>query len=124
MLLNAISSKQPILNPCLFSIDATKFAVSLKFSIEPVSSQAPPLPIISAVNLLFFLYLLNRSTISNSFLFDGLKDLQKFTTLLSKKYKPVTARLEFVLLGFSMIFVILFFLLIVAIPYNEGFLTG
>ena len=111
-----ISSKQPILKPCLFSIDAIKLAVSLKLSIDPVSSQAPPLPIISADSLLVFLYLFKRSTISSSFLLDGFNVLQKLTTLSSKKYNPVTARLEFVFLGFYTILTILFCLLTVATP--------
>ena len=75
----------PILNPCLFSIVATKFEVLLKSIIEPVSNQAPPLPIISALNFFLFLYLFNKSTISISFLLEGFNDLLKFITLLSKK---------------------------------------
>ena len=38
--------------------------------------------------MFFFLYLFNKSTISNSFLFEGLSNLLYFTTLLSKKYIP------------------------------------
>ena len=90
----------------------------------PASSQVPPRPKNSALNLLLFLYLFNKSVISNSFLLEGLSDLLYLTTLLSKKYKPVIARLDIVYFGFSTIFVILFFLFIVATPYNEGFLTG
>ena len=59
--------------------------------MDPVSSQAPPLPKNSAFNLLFFLYFFNRSTISNSFLFEGFKFFAYLITLLSKKYNPVTA---------------------------------
>ena len=51
------------------------------------------------------------STISNSPLFDGLSFFEKFTTLLSKKYKPVTANFDLLFLGFSLIFIILFFLI-------------
>ena len=42
-----------------------------------------------------------RSIISNSFLFEGLSVLLILTTFLSKKYRPVTAKLEFVEVGFS-----------------------
>ena len=69
-------------------------------------------------------YLFNKSVISNSFLFEGLSNLLNLTTLLSKKYKPVIAKLEFVFFGFSTIFIILFFLFKVATPYSEGFFTG
>ena len=42
--------------------------------------------------------------------------MAKFTTLLSKKYKPVIARSEKYFFGFSLIFVIFWWLLIFAIP--------
>ena len=89
-----------------------------------MSSHVPPLPINSAFNFLAFLYLLSRSTISNSFLFEGFKVLLNLTTLLSKKYNPVTAKLENSFLGFSTILMILFFLFTDATPYKFGFFTG
>jgi hypothetical protein len=84
--------------------------------MDPVSSHAPPLPRNSALSFFFFLYLFNKSTISNSFLLEGLKVLLKFTTLLSKKYKPVTAKFDLEFFGFSMIELILFLALTLATP--------
>ena len=52
--------------------------------MDPVSSHAPPLPRNSALSFFFFLYLFNKSTISNSFLLEGLKVLLKFTTLANR----------------------------------------
>ena len=62
--------------------------------MEPVSSQAPPLPIKSAVNCFLVLYKFSKSTISTSPLFDGFNFFAKLTTLLSKKYSPVIAKSE------------------------------
>ena len=41
-----------------------------------------------------------------------------------KNYNPVTAKFDFVLIGFSINLVTLFFLFNVAMPYNFGLLTG
>ena len=49
------------------------------------------------------------SVISNSFLDDGFNFDAYFTTLLSKKYKPVIARSDKNFFGFSFIDNILFF---------------
>ena len=72
----------------------------------------------------FFLYLFNKSTISNSFLFEGLSDLLICITLLSKKYKPVIAKFDFEFFGFSLIEVILLLTFKLAIPKSSGLLTG
>ena len=92
--------------------------------MEPVSNQAPPLPINSAESFLFFLYLDSKSIISNSPLFEGLRSLLNSTTLLSKKYKPVTAKFDLEFFGFSFKDETLFPFFILATPYNSGLLTG
>ena len=74
-----------------------------------MSSQAPPRPIISASSLFFDLYKFRRSVISISPLLEGFNFFESSTTLLSKKYKPVTAKSETNFFGFSLIRVILFF---------------
>ena len=70
--------------------------------MEPVSSQAPPLPINSPFKFLFFKYFFRRSVISNSPLFDGFSFFEYSTTLLSKKYKPVIAKFEIFFLVFRL----------------------
>ena len=52
--------------------------------MEPVSSHAPPLPIISAESFLPNKYFLSKSVISSSFLLEGFKFLAYLMTLLSK----------------------------------------
>ncbi len=85
LLLKAISSKQAIFNPCLFSILEINCDVSKRLSALPVSSHALPLPINSTLSFLIFKYFFIKSTISNSFLFDGFSFFEKLTTFLSKK---------------------------------------
>ena len=46
----------------------------------------------------------------------ALSDLLKLITLLSKKYRPVTAKFDFEFFGFSFIEIILFFLFTLATP--------
>ena len=46
----------------------------------------------------------------------GLSFFVNSITLLSKKYKPVTAKLDFVFFGFSTSLITFFFYLIVATP--------
>ena len=74
--------------------------------------------------MFLFKYLFNKSVISSSPLFEGFNFILKSKTLLSKKYNPVTAKFDLGFFGFSIIFNTLFFLLIEATPYNEGFFTG
>ena len=50
----AISSKQPIFKPCLFSIVFTNIDASTKLSFVPKSNQQNPLPKICAFNCLLF----------------------------------------------------------------------
>ena len=90
--------------------------------MDPVSNQAPPLPINSADNFLSFKYLFNKSTISISPLFDGLSCFANLQTFLSKKYKPVIAKSEINFLGFSFMFLI-FLPITFAIPKFSGLFT-
>ena len=89
----------------------------------PASSHAAPLPSSSAFNDPFFLYNFKRSIISYSFLLDFFNFVTLLTTELSKKYKPVTAKLELIFLGFSSSLIIFLFL-IVATPNCFGLFTG
>ena len=57
-----------------------------------------------------------RSIISNSPLFEGFNFLDNSITLLSKKYQPVTAKLDLVFLGFSKRFTTFLLLFKVATP--------
>ena len=68
------------------------------------------------------MYSFNKSTISNSFLFEGLSFSAYFTTLLSKKYNPVIAKFVLGFFGFSSKLNILFPLTL-AIPNFSGLET-
>jgi len=71
---------------------------------------------------LIFKYCFSKSTISNSFLLEGLSFLEKFTAFLSKKYRPVIAKFDLFFFGFSTILIIFLFLISIT-PYFSGLLT-
>ena len=85
-----------------------KLEISSILSGLPASNQVIPLPRKFIFKLLEAKYELLRSVISISFLDDFLRSFDFSTTSLVYAYMPVTIRLEFGFVGFSMISIGLF----------------